>query len=84
MESGEASPFCPSQVKSSRKSSLLGRMKDALDLTLRDEQVGFRKEHPCTDQIATQRVIMEQTTDWQTPLYECFVDFEKSFDSIDR
>ena len=59
-------------------------MKDALDLTLRDEQAGFRKEHSCTGQIATPRVIVEQTIEWQTPLYVCFVDFEKAFDSIDR
>ena len=27
---------------------------------------------------------MEQTIEWQSPLYVCFVDFEKAFDSIDR
>ena len=63
---------------------ILERMKDALDLTLREEQAGFRKERSCTDQIATLRVIVEQTIEWQTPLYVCFVDFEKAFDSIDR
>ena len=63
---------------------ILERMKDALDQTLRDEQAGFRKERSCTDQIATLRVIVEQTIEWQTPLYICFVDFEKAFDSIDR
>ena len=59
-------------------------MKNALDLTLRDEQAGFRKECSYTDKIATLRGIVEQTIEWQTPLCVCFVDFEKVFDSIDR
>ena len=59
-------------------------MKDALDKELRDEQAGFRKERSCTDQIATLRVIVEQTIEWQSSLYVCFVDFEKAFDSVDR
>lgn len=37
------------------------RMKDAIDRRLRDEQAGFRKEHSCTDQITTHRIMMEQT-----------------------
>ena len=59
-------------------------MKDAIDHELRDEQAGFRKERSCTDQIATLRIIMEQSIEWQTSLYVCFGDFEKAFDSIDR
>ncbi|XP_072906368.1 uncharacterized protein [Hemitrygon akajei] len=63
---------------------ILERMKDAIDQRLRDEQAGFRKERSCIVQIATLRVIVEQTTEWQTPLYVCFIDFEKAFDSLDR
>ena len=63
---------------------ILDRMKDAVDKELRDEQAGFRKERSCTDQIATLRVIMEQTLEWQSSLYVCFIDFEKAFDSVDR
>ena len=65
---------------------ILGRMKDALDGRLRDEQLqaGFRKERSCCDQIATLRIIVEQTLEWNTGLYMVFVDFEKAFDSIDR
>ena len=59
-------------------------MKDAIDKELRDKQAGFRKERSCTDQIATLRVIVEQTIEWQSSLYVCFVDFEKAFDSVDR
>ena len=52
--------------------------------TLRDDQAGFRKERSCVDQIATLRVIVEQTIEWQTSLCMNFIDFEKAFDSIDH
>ncbi len=59
-------------------------MKDAVDHRLRDEQAGFRKERSCTDQIATLRIILEQSTEWNSPLYINFVDYEKAFDSVHR
>ena len=63
---------------------ILDRMKDAIDSRLRDEQAGFRKERACTDQIATLRIIIEQSIEWQSSLYVSFIDFEKAFDSVDR
>nr|KAG5697691.1 hypothetical protein BaRGS_000576 [Batillaria attramentaria] len=52
--------------------------------TLREEQAGFRNDRSCTDHIATMRIIIEQSLEWQTPLYSTFVDFQKAFDSVDR
>jgi hypothetical protein len=63
---------------------LLNRMKDAVDPHLRDQQAGFRKERSCTDQIATLRIILEQSLEWNSPLYVNFIDYEKAFDSVDR
>ena len=63
---------------------ILQRMKKEVDKVLRDEQAGFRQERSCTDQIATLRIIIEQTIEWQTPLHLTFIDFEKAFDSIDH
>ena len=63
---------------------ILERMRDALEGRLRDEQAEFRKERSCCDQIATLRIIVEQTMEWNTGLYMVFVDFEKAFDFIDR
>ena len=40
---------------------LLNRMKDAVDAELRNHQAGFRKDRSCTDQIATLRIIVEQS-----------------------
>ena len=63
---------------------LLERMKTAVDTCLRDEQAGFRQNRSCTDQITILRIIIEQSIEWNSSLYVCFVDFEKAFDSIDR
>nr|KAG5711236.1 hypothetical protein BaRGS_004880 [Batillaria attramentaria] len=59
---------------------ILERLKTALDKTLREEQAGFRNDRSCTDHIATMRIIIEQSLEWQTPLYSTFVDFQKAFD----
>ncbi|RUS81469.1 hypothetical protein EGW08_010767 [Elysia chlorotica] len=34
--------------------------------------------------IATLRIIIEQSLEWQAPLYSILVDFQKAFDSVDR
>ncbi|CAH8567532.1 unnamed protein product [Schistosoma intercalatum] len=63
---------------------LLNRMKDCVDAQLRDQQAGFRKGRSCTDQIATLRIIVEQSIEWNSSLYINFIDYEKAFDSVDR
>ena len=63
---------------------ILDRMIDAVDLQLRDQQAGFRKDRSCIDQIATLRIILEQSLEWNSPLYVNFIDYEKAFDSLDR
>ena len=63
---------------------ILERIKIALDGKLREEQAGFRAGRSCTDQIATLRIIVEQSIEWQSSLYINFIDFEKAFDSISR
>ncbi|KAL6466641.1 hypothetical protein MHYP_G00244450 [Metynnis hypsauchen] len=47
-------------------------------------QKRMRKERSCTAQIATLRIILEQSLDWNSPLYVNFIDYEKAFDSVDR
>ncbi|CAH8465462.1 unnamed protein product [Schistosoma haematobium] len=63
---------------------LLNRMKDCVDAQLRDQQAGFRKDRSCTDQIATLRIIVEQSIECNSSLYINFIDYEKAFDSVDR
>ena len=63
---------------------LLERMRDAVDVRLRDHQAGFRRDRSCTDEIATLRIIVEQSLEWNSLLYVNFVDFHKAFDSLHR
>ena len=63
---------------------ILELMKGEVDKTLREEQAGFRQDRSCTDQIATLRIIVEQSIEWNSSLYVNFVDYEKAFDSLDR
>ena len=59
-------------------------MKTKIDRLLREEQAGFRNERPCTDHIATLRVIIKQSLEWNFPLDITFVDFEKAFNNVDH
>ena len=60
------------------------RLSNALDETLRSEQAGFRKGRSCSDHIFTLRQILEQSHEFNSPVYANFVDFRKAFDSIHR
>ncbi|KAK3729227.1 hypothetical protein RRG08_016544 [Elysia crispata] len=63
---------------------LLNRMKDVVDPHLRDQQAGFRKGRSCADQIASLRIILKQSLEWNSSLYINFVDYQKAFDSVNR
>lgn len=56
----------------------------ALEAVMRDHQIGLRKGRSCTDHIATLRIIVEQSLEWNSSLYVTFIDFEKAFDSVDH
>ena len=63
---------------------ILERLKNEVDNILRDYQAGFRQDRGCIDQIATLRIIVEQSMEFDSYLYINFVDYEKAFDSLDR
>ena len=63
---------------------ILERIRAAVDEKLRDEQAGFRAGRSCVDQIATLRIIIEQSLEWQSPLYINVVAFIEAFDTVDR
>ena len=65
-------------------SVLLERMKEAVDPKLQNQQAGFRRNRSRADQIASLHIIVEQSLEWNSPLYINFVDYEKAFDSVDR
>ncbi len=47
-------------------------------------QAGFREDHRCTDNLLILRTVIEQQRAVQAPLYTCFVDFRKAYDSVPR
>ena len=59
-------------------------MRDTVDPKLRDEQAGFRRNRSCADQIANLGIIVEQSMEWNSPVCINFIDYEKTFDSVDR
>ncbi|VDP54334.1 unnamed protein product [Schistosoma margrebowiei] len=63
---------------------MVSGMKDYVDAQLRDQQKGFRKDRSCIDQIATLRIIVEQSIEWNSSLYINFIDYKKAFDGVDR
>ena len=63
---------------------ILNRVKAATDAKLRDEQAGFRKNRSTLDQIATLRIILEQSQEWNSDIIVNFIDYEKAFDSLDQ
>ena len=51
---------------------------------LPDVQASFRKGRGTRDQIANIRWIIEKARELQKNIYFCFVDYTKSFDSVDH
>lgn len=63
---------------------LMRRLRQAVDLILREEQAGFRTNHSCSEQIFTLRNIIDQCIELRSPLVVNFIDFQKAFDSVHR
>jgi len=47
-----------------------------------DKQAGFRQGRKTRDQITNLITLMHKACEYQQPLYICFVDFKKAFNSI--
>ncbi|XP_037944422.1 uncharacterized protein LOC119677223 [Teleopsis dalmanni] len=58
------------------------RLTSAVEPTLRAEQAGFRHNRSCDDHINSLRIIVEQSSEWRSPLYLLFIDFKRSFDTL--
>jgi hypothetical protein len=63
---------------------ILDRISGILETGIRKEQASFRPNRSCIDQISTLRIIIEQSLEFQSPLYLLFVDYQKAFDSMDK
>jgi len=61
---------------------ILERIRVKTETKLADEQAGFRQGRGARDQMTNLRILMHKAHEHQQPLYMCFVDFKKAFDSI--
>lgn len=61
---------------------LLERLKAQTEEHLADEQAGFRKDRNTVQQILMLRLIAEKAKRKGRQVYNCFIDFEKAFDSV--
>jgi len=52
------------------------------DTETADEQAEFRQGRGTRDQITNLRILMHKAREHQQPVYMCFVDFKKAFNSI--
>lgn len=59
------------------------RLKPRVELLLCESQCGFRKGRGF-DQIYTLQVLMEKAREFHQPLYMCFIDLRKAYDSVNR
>ena len=60
------------------------RLKEKANQMLRESQCGFRKGRGCADQLFSLRMLMERAREYHTPLFLCFVDLKKAYDSVNR
>ena len=63
---------------------LQARLQQYVNHKLPHVQAGFRKFRGNRDQIANIHWIMEKTTEFQTNIYFCFIDYAKAFDCVDH
>jgi len=61
---------------------MLQRLKVSLEPHLSEEQGGFRSDRSTVQQILTLRLIAEKYRERSRPVYNCFVDYTKAFDSV--
>jgi len=63
---------------------ILNRIKDAVDVVLRQKQAGFRKGRSCCEQIFALRQTIEKATALDSSLLINFIDFRKAFDCVHK
>ena len=63
---------------------ILNRLKPWAEAHLRENQCGFRSGRSCADQLFTLRILMEKAREYHQPLYICFIDLQKAYDSVSR
>ena len=73
-----------SQVGKVMMKVLLSRLKAQTEMYVSEEQAGFRRDRSTVQQILTLRIMAEKAKRIDKPIFNCFVDFQKAFDSVAR
>jgi hypothetical protein len=60
------------------------RLEPYIEREMPVEQAGFRKGRGTRDEIANVRWILERTRERNKPVYLCFIDYAKAFDSVEN
>ena len=63
---------------------LLERLHTIIDPQLMEAQCGFRKGCGTVNQLWVVRQVVERATEYRNPLYLCFVDLTKAYNSVNR
>ena len=63
---------------------LQARLQQYMNHEITDVQAGFRKGRGTTDEIANIRWIIKKAREFQKNIYFCFIDYAKTFDSMDH
>ncbi|CAF5066742.1 unnamed protein product, partial [Rotaria magnacalcarata] len=63
---------------------ILNRIQIMIDQQLLEQQVGFRSNRSTVDQIFIVNMIMEKASEYDIPLFICFIDIQKAYDSVNR
>ena len=58
------------------------RLQARVEPYLAEEQAGFRKDRSTVQQILILKLMAEQAWQKRQPIYNCFIDFSKAFDTI--
>ena len=64
--------------------AILNILKHVLDTQLKENQCGFLPKRGCCDQIYVARMLIQKAREFNRPLYFCFSDLQKAYDSINR
>jgi len=61
---------------------ILDRMREKVEFEIAEEQAGFRPNRGTTEHLCNLLLITERARARRQPLYLCFIDLEKAFDTI--
>jgi len=63
-------------------SVIMSRIQNQMNQEISDVQAGFRACRGTRDQIVNLRLITEKAREFNQPLFMCFIDYKKAFDTI--